>query len=46
VATAAQYVAPHPELVVAPLDAVFQIGQLFWEREPFKLRMAALATMV
>jgi alkylmercury lyase len=43
VATASAYVAPHPELVIVPIDDVFQIGQLLWEREPLKSMMAALA---
>jgi alkylmercury lyase len=42
VATAKQYVAPHPELVIVPIDDVFQIGQLLWEQEPLKSKMAAL----
>jgi alkylmercury lyase len=41
--TASQYVAPHPELVIVPIDEVFQIGKLLWEREPFKSRMVALS---
>src|SRR5215475_4824756 len=45
VATAMQYVAPHPELVIVPIDDVFQIGKLLWEREPLKAKMAALADM-
>jgi alkylmercury lyase len=43
VETAAQYVSTHPELVIVPIDDVFQIGKLLWEREPFKSRMAALS---
>ncbi len=43
VETASQYVSLHPELVIVPIDDVFQIGKLLWEREPFKSRMAALA---
>lgn len=43
VETAAQYVAPHPELVIVPIDDVFQIGKLLWEREPLNSLMAALA---
>lgn len=42
VETAVQYVSPHPELVIVPIDAVFQIGKLLWEREPLKSLMAAL----
>ena len=43
VETAAQYVAPHPELVIVPIDDVFQIGKPLWEREPLKSMMAALS---
>jgi alkylmercury lyase len=43
VETAAQYVAPHPELVIVPIDDVFQIGKLLWEREPLKSMMADLS---
>jgi hypothetical protein len=42
VETASQYVTPHPELVIVPIDDVFQIGKLLWEREPLKSLMAAL----
>jgi hypothetical protein len=41
--TASRYVAPHPELEVVPIDEVFQIGTLLWEREPFKSRMVAFS---
>lgn len=41
--TASQYVQAHPELVIVPVDDVFQIGKLLWEREPFKSRMVALS---
>lgn len=34
-ATAAEYVAQHPGLVVVPIEQVFQIGQLMWNREPY-----------
>jgi alkylmercury lyase len=40
--TAAQYVSPHPELVIVPINDVFQIGKLLWEREPLKSLLAAL----
>src|SRR5215469_4119735 len=43
VETAAQYVSTHPELVIVPIDDVFQFGKLLWEREPFKSRLAALS---
>lgn len=42
VETASQYVSPHPELVVVPIDDVFQIGKLLWEQEPLQSLMAAL----
>ena len=42
VETAAQYVAQHPGLVIVPVDAVFQIGKLLWEREPIKSLIAEL----
>lgn len=42
VETASQYVSPHPELVIVPIDDVFQIGKLLWEQEPLKSLMAAL----
>lgn len=42
VETAAEYVSPHPELVIVPIDDVFQIGKLLWEREPLKSLIAAL----
>jgi alkylmercury lyase len=42
VETASEYVSPHPELVIVPIDAVFQIGKLLWEQEPLKSLMAAL----
>lgn len=40
--TASQYVAGRPDLVIVPIDDVFQIGALLWEREPVKSLMAAL----
>jgi len=40
--TASQYVSPHPELVIVPIDDVFQMGQLLWAREPLKSLIAAL----
>ncbi len=42
VETASEYVSAHPALVIVPIDAVFQIGKLLWEREPLKSLMAAL----
>ena len=42
VETASQYVSPHPELVIVPIDDVFQIGKLLWEQEPLNSLMAAL----
>lgn len=35
-ATASEYVAKHPGLVIVPIEQVFQIGQLMWDREPYK----------
>lgn len=43
VETAAQYISPHPELVIVPIDDIFQIGKLLWEREPLKSLMADLS---
>lgn len=43
VETAAQYVSPHPELVIVPIDDIFQIGKLLWEREPLKSLLADLS---
>ena len=40
VETAAQYVAQHPGLMIVPIDTVFQIGKLLWEREPVKSLLA------
>jgi alkylmercury lyase len=42
VETASQYVSKHPELVIVPVDAVFQLGKLFMEREPYKSLIAGL----
>ncbi|HZD58257.1 MAG TPA: organomercurial lyase [Anaerolineales bacterium] len=36
VETAAEYVVKHPGLVIVPIDQAFRIGQLMWEREPYK----------
>lgn len=36
VETASRYVAMHPGLVIVPVDQVFRIGQLLWEREPYQ----------
>ncbi len=43
VETAAQYVTQHPGLAIVPVDAVFQIGKLLWEREPITSLLAELA---
>ncbi len=43
VETAAQYVAQHPGLAIVPVDAVFQIGKLLWERETIKSLIAEFA---
>ncbi len=42
VETAAQYASKHPGVVIVPIDDVFQIGKLLWEREPVKSIMADL----
>jgi len=42
VVTAAEYVARNPGLVVVPIEQVFQIGQLMWNREPYKSIIAEL----
>jgi alkylmercury lyase len=42
VETASQYVAKHPGLVIVPVNAVFQLGKLFMEREPYKSLIAGL----
>ena len=42
VETASKYVEKHPGLVVVPVEQVFQIGQLMWNREPYKSIIAAL----
>lgn len=42
VETASQYVARYPDLIIAPIDAVFQLGKLFTEREPYKSLIAGL----
>jgi alkylmercury lyase len=39
--TASHYVAAHPELVIVPIDDVFQIGRLLWEGESFRSITAA-----
>lgn len=41
-ATASEYVARNPGLVVVPIEQVFQIGQLMWNREPYKSIIAEL----
>ena len=40
--TAGQYVAKYPGLIIVPIDTVFQIGKLLWEREPVKSLLADL----
>jgi hypothetical protein len=35
-ATASEYIAQHPGLVIVPIEQVFQIGQRMWDREPYK----------
>jgi alkylmercury lyase len=40
--TASEYVEKHPELVIVPIEQVFQIGQLMWNREPYKSIIAEL----
>ena len=42
VETASEYLSAHSELVIVPIDDVFQIGKLLWERESFKSIMATL----
>jgi alkylmercury lyase len=42
VETASQYVSGHPGLVIVPIDEVFQLGKLLWEREPYKSIIAGL----
>ena len=42
VETASQYVAKHPGLIIVPVDEVFQMGKLFWEREPYRSVIAGL----
>jgi alkylmercury lyase len=39
--TASRYVAAHPELVIVPIDDVFQIGRLLWEGDSFRSITAA-----
>lgn len=41
-ATASEYVARHPGLVIVPIEQVFQIGQRMWNREPYKSIIAEL----
>jgi alkylmercury lyase len=41
-ATASEYIAQHPGLVIVPIEQVFQIGQSMWNREPFKSIIAEL----
>ena len=41
-ATASEYVVKHPGLVIVPIEQVFQVGQLMWNREPYKSIIAEL----
>lgn len=41
-ATASEHVAKHPGLVIVPIEQVFQIGELMWNREPYKSVIAGL----
>lgn len=38
-----QYVAGHPGQVIVPVDQVFRIGQMLWEREPYQSMAGELA---
>jgi alkylmercury lyase len=40
--TTSAYVEKHPGLVIVPVEHVFQIGQLMWNREPYKSIIAAI----
>lgn len=42
VATASEYVAKHPGLIIVPIEQVFQVGERMWNREPFKSIIAEL----
>lgn len=42
VETASEYVSEHPGLIIVPVDEVFQLGKLVWEREPYKSIIAGL----
>jgi alkylmercury lyase len=42
VETASQYVSRHPGLVIVPIDEVFKLGKLLWEREPYQSIIADL----
>ncbi len=42
VETASQYVSKHPGLIIVPVDEVFQLGKLLWDREPYKSIIADL----
>ena len=42
VETASQYVAKHPGLVIVPVDEVFQLGKVLWEKEPYKSMIAGV----
>jgi alkylmercury lyase len=42
IATASQYVAKHPGLVIVPIDDVFQMGKLLWEGDLYQSLTADL----
>jgi len=42
VETASEYVSKHPGLIIVPIDEVFQLGKLLWDREPYKSIIADL----
>ena len=45
VETASQYATRHPGLAIVPVDQVFQIGQLMWEREPYQSMAGELSIL-
>lgn len=40
--TASQYVSQYPGLVIVPVDAVFQLWQQVWKREPYQSVIAGI----
>jgi alkylmercury lyase len=42
VETASQYVSRHQGLAIVPIDEVFKLGKLLWEREPYQSIIADL----